>query len=296
MADRVELFDFTIAAGVARAAPVEVALGFDPGEVEEIELVIPDGHAGLTGIQLALAHQPIIPKTRGSFIRGNDEVIRWPMHNLPNSGAWSAFGFNTDSYDHGFTVRFLVNEIGRAPVILEPVAPGEVVSVGVGSGDLGLPPEPPPEPAPEPAPEPEPPPDLTPPPEPAPDLTPPPEPAPDLTPPPEPPPPEVAPEPAPAPAPPPPAPVVIQTFALPADYTPGLNVGGFGAPGNLGMLIGTVLGYKAVGSGSSAAGSFNTWRFFSDLGNTEDWNFYYSGSKRLQWVGPFNLRTGVPGG
>lgn len=311
MADRIEQFEVVVPAGTPRSAPLEIATGFNPGELEEIEIVIPDGHSGLTGIALALAHQVLIPETAGQFVTSNDEVIHWPVHNFPNSGAWSAFVFNSDVFDHAFFVRYLVREIGSGVVLTEPIAPGQSVTIGVGAGQVGevAPPDvgtidigagelPPPEPADQGSPPDEtPPPDATPPP----DETLPPEPADvtaptDETLPPEPTDETLPPEPAPPPPPPPPPPpAVIQTFGLPADYSAGA-VPLFGNPGNVGMLIGQVLGYKQVGQGANNTGSFNTWRFFADLGNTADWNFYVSGAKRGQWVGPFNLRTGVPGG
>lgn len=296
MADRVEHFTVTAAAGTTKAAPAEVAINFPPGEVERFDVIIPDGHAGLTGIALALAHQPIIPRTPGTFFVGNDDEITLPMENLPNAGSWSARVYNTDVFDHSWYLRVLVREIGHAPLIVEPQVPGEI-----GPPPSGPPPDttpPPDEPPPDTTPPPDdtPPPDTTPPPDdvPPPDDTPPPE---DVPPPEEPPPPDEPPPPAEPPPPEePPPPVFIPTYGLPADYTPGTDVGGFGHPGNLGMLIGNVLGYKAAGSGSTSSGNFNTWRFFSDLGRTYDWNFYYSGSKALQWVGPFNFRDNVPGG
>lgn len=106
--------------------------------------------------------------------------------------------------------------------------------------------------------------------------------------------PETSPEPVYTP-PPPPAPTVIPTYGLPPGYSPG-SVPMFGNPPDIHLLIGSVLGYKQVGGGSNSSGAYNTWRFYSDLGNTADWNFYTSGAKKLQWVGPFTFRYGVGAG
>lgn len=94
--------------------------------------------------------------------------------------------------------------------------------------------------------------------------------------------------------PPPPPKVVPATFPLPGDYSAGLPLGK--SPGNLGMLIGRVLGYKYLSGGSNSNGQYSTFRFFSDLGNTGDWNFYYSGAKVGEWVGPFNFPRHAEGG
>lgn len=90
------------------------------------------------------------------------------------------------------------------------------------------------------------------------------------------------PEPSPAPAPAP----TITTYSLPPGYTPGWPYGQM--PPNPGMLIGTILGFKNMGGGSNSNGSYTTFRFYSNLGNTGDWNYYFSGPKKGSWVGPFN--------
>lgn len=95
------------------------------------------------------------------------------------------------------------------------------------------------------------------------------------------------------PAPPPPV-VTPTTFPLPGGYTGGAPFGM--KPGNIGMLIGNVLGWKNMGGSSNANGAYTTFRFFSDLGNTGDWNYYYDGAKKGEWVGPFNFPRHATGG
>lgn len=107
-ASRVELFDVFVPAGTAKASPIEVPCKWNPGELAGLEVFIPDGHNGTTGLKIALAHNPIIPQTQGAWIIGNDEKIEWPLVGYPNTGAWSAFAYNLDLFDHTFHVRFLV--------------------------------------------------------------------------------------------------------------------------------------------------------------------------------------------
>lgn len=133
MAQRVEIFKVTCNANTAQSAAVETVLTFDPGIVREVEIVIPDGHAGLTGIALAVAHQVTIPATGTAWIVGNDEVVRWPLDKYLNTGAWSAFAYNTDiTNSHSWYLRFLIDEIAP-PVSLTlpaPVAAGAIVGAG----------------------------------------------------------------------------------------------------------------------------------------------------------------------
>ena len=112
MAERVEIFSVACNAGVLQANAVETALTFDPGVVREIEIVIPAGHAGVTGLAIANAHQIVIPNKGSVWIIGDDEVIRWPMDGYLNSGSWSAFTYNTDFANaHTWYFRFLIDEI-----------------------------------------------------------------------------------------------------------------------------------------------------------------------------------------
>lgn len=110
MADRIEWFDVSVAAGTAKASAVEVSTAFTDGVVERIELTIPDGHSGLTGIAFLQAHQQVIPHTSGAYAVGNDVEFNWPVSNFLDNGSWSVKVFNTDVFSHIFHIRFLVNE------------------------------------------------------------------------------------------------------------------------------------------------------------------------------------------
>lgn len=161
MADRVEIFDVECPELTPASAPLEIATTFDPGLVEKVWVVIPDGHAGLTGIALAVGHETLIPFNRRTtptatrkFIEGNDESIAFDITNAPDSGAWSAFLFNEDRQVHRWQLRFEIN-------LLRPAAPApgaEITSLAISSsGELTAPETPPPageaEPAPTPGPE-----------------------------------------------------------------------------------------------------------------------------------------------
>lgn len=135
MAERIQWFDVTVAARTAKAAPVETALQFNSGVVERLELTIPEGHAGLTGIRFNSAHQQIIPLNSGLYIVGNGVEKAWDLHGYPDNGNWSVTCFNTDIYAHTFHIAFLVNEnntTSTGPVRLIPAtvlnSPGGVTA------------------------------------------------------------------------------------------------------------------------------------------------------------------------
>lgn len=114
---RVESFDVLAPAGTLKAAPLEVATPWNPGELAGVEVFIPDGHNGTTGLRIAFAHQAVLPRTEGAWIVGNDEKIEWPLAGYGNSGSWSCFVYNTDIFAHTFHVRYLVadfSSLGQA--------------------------------------------------------------------------------------------------------------------------------------------------------------------------------------
>lgn len=102
------MFDVVAPQSTPKAAPLEVLTPWTQGELVGIELVIPDGHAGLTGLRLAVAHAQVIPYTVGAWISGNDEKIEWDTAAYVQTGAWSVFVYNTDLIDHTFHLRYLV--------------------------------------------------------------------------------------------------------------------------------------------------------------------------------------------
>jgi hypothetical protein len=139
MARRVELETISCPENTPQATPVEVLTPFDPGIVVKVTIVIPDGHAGLTGITLAVAHQPIIPKNRRAvageawkYLEGNDEVIPFDLDGYPESGAWSAWLYNTDEVPHSWQIRFEVDEYAQPVAIAttSPLSPTEIEQVG----------------------------------------------------------------------------------------------------------------------------------------------------------------------
>jgi hypothetical protein len=134
--DRVETFDVTCAASVAAADAVEVPFVYDPGIPRRVTIIIPDGHAGLTGIALGYGHQAIIPRTVGRFISSNDEHVAFDLTNYPGGPIWSAFVCNNDTQAHVWEIILELDEIPESTPA-DIVAPLPVSSI-VDAGTLAL--------------------------------------------------------------------------------------------------------------------------------------------------------------
>lgn len=113
-AQRVVARQVTVPAGTLSSAPLSVDVSFDQGTVTRVEIVIPDGHAGLTGLALQQAHQQIIPQDTGTWIISNDETLHWDVADYLDNGSWQALMYNTDVYSHSFYLRFLIDNIDTA--------------------------------------------------------------------------------------------------------------------------------------------------------------------------------------
>ena len=119
MAQRIQTYAVTCQPGTTQANAVEQALPMLPGIVRAVRIIIPPGHAGLTGIALAQAHQVIIPATGNVWISGDDRDPRFELENYLDADTWSAWVYNTDAeFSHTWYLEMEVDEI------VLPVTPG----------------------------------------------------------------------------------------------------------------------------------------------------------------------------
>lgn len=133
MPDRVNVANVTCPASTPLAAPVEVFLQqFPPGIPRKLTIVIPAGHAGLTGIAAGYGHQPVIPDNGAAFIQGDDDVVHLELSNYPAGPQWSVFMFNLDPEPHSWQVRFEFDEIIGQPVLTDivPIPPDDIAAAG----------------------------------------------------------------------------------------------------------------------------------------------------------------------
>lgn len=123
---RIEAFTVAVPRKTLRAAPATTALAFTDGVVVWVEIVIPTGHIGQTGIRLAYGGQQVIPDTVGAFITSNGETIHWDLDEYPTGGRWQAVAYNADTVNaHSFYLRFGIRELtvpDTAPLTVAPLA------------------------------------------------------------------------------------------------------------------------------------------------------------------------------
>lgn len=115
MATAYHLESVTCPAGISSAAPLEQTLAVPQGEVERIEIVIPSGHQGLTGIALLIASAQVLPRPEGTWLIADDRVVTLPIERLPTTGRWAARLYNQDDFEHSWHLEFLIDELAVGP-------------------------------------------------------------------------------------------------------------------------------------------------------------------------------------
>ena len=126
------------AAATLPKAPKKENTTFRHGNVERVQIIVPAGHAGKTGIRLTIAHQQLLPITPGSWIITDDEVIDWPLAGFLDSGSWGVEAYNEDINAHEWFIRFLISEVGSRGTIgaiYEPGGGGVVTPIAGGGGE-----------------------------------------------------------------------------------------------------------------------------------------------------------------
>lgn len=111
--ERIEAKEVAVAAGTAEASASTTAFAFAPGLLVGLEVTVPSGHAGLTGLALLQAGEQLIPRTRGDWLVADNAELRYALAYVAESRLWTARAFNTDVYPHTFYLRFLFDELVR---------------------------------------------------------------------------------------------------------------------------------------------------------------------------------------
>ena len=129
MLPRVYDIAFTVPAGTPQNSPVSQTWTTEDNIIEDIELEIPPGHNGLTGIRILKGDTQLLPFSTGAFIVANDYGRVFPIGvYLPTSDI-TLQGFNTGNYPHTFYLRMTVTNYDQsAAAVANPAS--AVLSAG----------------------------------------------------------------------------------------------------------------------------------------------------------------------
>lgn len=98
---------FTVPKNTDEHNPVEDALPISGGILHQVNIKIPAGHAGLTGVAIDSGLHQIAPSNQNEWFKGDDATFSYPEYiDLPSDTRELVLrGFNTDTlYDHSFVI------------------------------------------------------------------------------------------------------------------------------------------------------------------------------------------------
>ncbi len=130
-------FDVTIPAGTAEASAVEVLAEMAPGVITQVEIIVPEGVAGLAFTRALHGAHPLWPANPDASFTGNGFPIRWTEEwsLLEEPVALRLFGWSPNArFPHTITWRFSLREAAllegdRAPAgLLRRI--GEALGIG----------------------------------------------------------------------------------------------------------------------------------------------------------------------
>ena len=120
MTGRIYTTVFTVPAHTLPAAPVTQPVALDDEILDTVEIVIPDGHAALTGIAVLWSGVQIAPYVAGQWVSGDGDKISYDYNGEITAAGLSLAGYNTDVYQHTFYLRWYMSLRGsQLPVVID---------------------------------------------------------------------------------------------------------------------------------------------------------------------------------
>lgn len=95
----------------AESAPFALAIPLENAVLVDIEVVIPSGHRGLTGIRVLQSRQQILPWANLSWITGDAYSRVFAVDAEIGKNSLSVEAFNTDIFAHTFQLRFHLRDL-----------------------------------------------------------------------------------------------------------------------------------------------------------------------------------------
>lgn len=99
---------FTVPAGTPQNAPVSFTWTTEDNTIVDIELEIPPGHNGLTGIRIMKGDTQLVPWGKSTWIVANDYSRVFPVGVYMPTADVILQGYNTGAYPHSFYLRMMV--------------------------------------------------------------------------------------------------------------------------------------------------------------------------------------------
>jgi len=85
--------------------PLIVPWPLTDANLDWIDIIVPDGHNGLTGVAVYWSGTQIIPWGTASWIVANDEKIHTPTNTYITISGLAVYAYNLGTFEHSFYLR-----------------------------------------------------------------------------------------------------------------------------------------------------------------------------------------------
>lgn len=125
LANRIEEFVVTVTPLHSSASPLTQDISVADGNLQRVEITVPAGHNGLTGIQILAANAQLIPRTPGQFLVANDRTIPFDLVGVIDTGSFQVKAFNNGIFVHSFYITLHMLDFAYEPTTgaIEPLPP-----------------------------------------------------------------------------------------------------------------------------------------------------------------------------
>lgn len=134
--DRLYQLTVSTPANTAIIAPQSTTWRLEDAKLISVTIIVPDGHAGLTGIRLLQAGQEIAPYSNNDWFVSNNEKIDISINEEMTATGLVVQTYNTDFFPHKFWLRALIQDLtasGAAVGAALTATPADILS-----GPLGI--------------------------------------------------------------------------------------------------------------------------------------------------------------
>lgn len=132
MTGRIYTTALTVPAKTPIAVPVVQAVILDDINLDKVEILIPPGHVGLTGVAITSNSVNVAPYIQGTWITGDNEKVAYAHDGEIQAARLSVAGYNLDRFAHTFRFRWYLSPLRPAtPVVIESPQAGSVPALTV---------------------------------------------------------------------------------------------------------------------------------------------------------------------
>jgi hypothetical protein len=114
--DRYYPLELAVPAQTSLSAPLSSQLALENALLVDIEIIIPDGHLGQTGVRVLQSQQQVLPWGNQSWLRGNGYSRIFQVNGEIGARSISVQGYNIDFRVHTFLLRFHLRDLDTAPI------------------------------------------------------------------------------------------------------------------------------------------------------------------------------------